>query len=116
MLPIMLQSVPAKTGPGDRYGLGVQIRQTEFGETYGHGGWFPGYLSEMEYFPEQHVAIAVQINTDRVAHPAGKTHSYIVAIAKDIFRGQGKSGAIVHPQIPALALAGDYLGQQGHGR
>jgi D-alanyl-D-alanine carboxypeptidase len=112
MLPIMLQSVPAKTGPGDRYGLGVQIRQTEFGKTYGHGGWFPGYLSEMEYFPEQHVAIAVQINTDGVAQPAGKTHSYIVAIAKDIFRGQGKSAVILHRQIPALGLTGATLGSK----
>jgi D-alanyl-D-alanine carboxypeptidase len=84
MLPVMLESVPARTGPGDRYGLGVQIRQTEFGETYGHGGWFPGYLSEMEYFPEYRVAIAVQINTDGVVHAAGKTHSYIVGIAKEV--------------------------------
>jgi D-alanyl-D-alanine carboxypeptidase len=84
MLPVMLQSVPAKTGPGDRYGLGVQIRQTEFGETYGHGGWFPGYLSEVEYFPKYRVAIAAQINTDGVAHAAGKTHSYVVAIAKEV--------------------------------
>lgn len=85
MLPVMLDSVPARTGPGDRYGLGVQIRQTEFGRTYGHGGWFPGYLSEMEYFPEYKVAIAVQINTDGVPHAAGKTHSYIVGIAKETF-------------------------------
>ena len=103
MLPVMLQSVPAKTGPGDRYGLGVQIRQTEFGETYGHGGWFPGYLSEMEYFPEQHVAIAVQINTDGVAHPAGKTHSYIVALAKDIFDGKQKSAVTFGPLTSAGA-------------
>jgi D-alanyl-D-alanine carboxypeptidase len=106
MLAVMLQSVPAKTGPGDRYGLGVQIRQTEFGETYGHGGWFPGYLSEMEYFPEQHVAIAVQINTDGVAHPAGKTHSYIVAIAKDIFDCKQKSAVTLGPQTPAQVLTG----------
>jgi D-alanyl-D-alanine carboxypeptidase len=88
MLGVMLQSVPAWTGPGDKYGLGVQIRQTEFGETYGHGGWFPGYLSEMEYFPEYRVAIAVQVNTDHFDQPAGKTHSYIVALAKEIFPGK----------------------------
>ena len=52
------------SGPGNKYGLGVQIRQTEFGVSYGHGGWFPGYLSEMEYFPADKVAIAIQFNTD----------------------------------------------------
>ena len=44
--------------------MGVQIHDSKWGKTYGHGGWFPGYLSEMEYFPEQKVAIAVQFNTD----------------------------------------------------
>lgn len=63
-LEAMLAGVEAKTGRGDMYGLGVQIRQSEWGVSYGHGGWFPGYLSEMEYFPEHKVAIAVQFNTD----------------------------------------------------
>jgi D-alanyl-D-alanine carboxypeptidase len=63
-LEAMLAGVEAKTGRGDKYGLGVQIRQSEWGVSYGHGGWFPGYLSEMEYFPEHKVAIAVQFNTD----------------------------------------------------
>jgi D-alanyl-D-alanine carboxypeptidase len=60
----MLTAVEAKTGRGDKYGLGVQVRQSEWGISYGHGGWFPGYLSEMEYFPEHKVAIAIQFNTD----------------------------------------------------
>lgn len=51
-------------GSGNKYGLAVQIRQSAWGTSYGHGGWFPGYLSEMEYFPEHKVAIAVQVNTD----------------------------------------------------
>jgi D-alanyl-D-alanine carboxypeptidase len=34
------------------------------GPSYGHGGWFPGYLSEVEYFPEHKVAIVVQFKTD----------------------------------------------------
>jgi D-alanyl-D-alanine carboxypeptidase len=31
---------------------------------YGRGGWFPGYLSEMEYFPSHRIAVAIQFNTD----------------------------------------------------
>src|SRR5215468_834274 len=56
----LLDAVPAKTGKGHKYGLGVQVRQTDWGVTYGHGGWFPGYLSEVEYFPKRRMAIAIQ--------------------------------------------------------
>jgi D-alanyl-D-alanine carboxypeptidase len=85
MLPVMESGVPAKTGKGDEYGLGVQIRHTQFGTTYGHGGWFPGYLSEMEYFPDQHTAIAVQINTDDFSQVKGRTHNYILWLAEEVF-------------------------------
>jgi D-alanyl-D-alanine carboxypeptidase len=47
-----------------RYGLGVSIRETEFGTAYGHGGWFPGYVTAMAYWPRHKVAVAAQINTD----------------------------------------------------
>jgi len=77
--------VPAKTGKGDEYGLGVQIRHTDLGITYGHGGWFPGYLSEMEYFPDQRVAIAMQVNTDDFAKTKGMPHHYIVELAHTLF-------------------------------
>ena len=64
----LLTGVEAKegrgSGAGNKYGLAVQIRPSEWGVSYGHGGWFPGYLSEMEYFPQQRIAVAVQFNTD----------------------------------------------------
>ena len=82
LLKLMEAGVPAKTGEGDEYGLGVQIRHTDFGITCGHGGWFPGYLSEMEYFPEYNAAIAMQINTDDFAKTKGPTHMYILEMAK----------------------------------
>jgi D-alanyl-D-alanine carboxypeptidase len=40
------------------------MRPSEWGETWGHSGYFPGYISNMEYFPQQKIAIAVQVNTD----------------------------------------------------
>lgn len=68
----LLDGVDAKegrgSGAGNKYGLAVQIRTSDWGVSYGHGGWFPGYLSEMEYFPQNRVAVAVQFNTD-----AGRT-------------------------------------------
>ena len=64
----MLAGVDASSGRGggnkSRYGLGVQIRDSEWGPSYGHGGWFPGYLTEMVYYPEKKIAVAVQFNTD----------------------------------------------------
>jgi len=92
-LQMMEAGVPAKTGKNDEYGLGVQIRHTDFGITYGHGGWFPGFLSEMEYFPEYRVAIAMQINTDDFAKTKGIPHRYIVELAQTLFPEIGKHSA-----------------------
>jgi D-alanyl-D-alanine carboxypeptidase len=88
----MESGVPVKTGKDDEYGLGVQIRHTDFGVTYGHGGWFPGYLSEMEYFPEYNLAVAVQMNTDDFSKTKGIPHAYILEMMK-----------IIAPEFPKLA-------------
>jgi D-alanyl-D-alanine carboxypeptidase len=50
-------------GQGARYGLGVIIRDTPRGVTYGHSGFFPGYLTEMRYYPGSKIAVAVMANT-----------------------------------------------------
>lgn len=47
------------------YGLGVSIdMKGKYGPVVGHGGWIPGYCSSLRYYPEYHVAIAFQVNTD----------------------------------------------------
>jgi D-alanyl-D-alanine carboxypeptidase len=63
LLPVMLDGVPARLGPNTRYGLGVIIRPTPLGESWGHSGYFPGYLTEMAYFPQHRLAVAVQVNS-----------------------------------------------------
>lgn len=63
LLPAMLDGVPARLGPGSRYGLGVILTDTPVGPSQGHSGFFPGYLTEMAYFPELDVAVALQVNT-----------------------------------------------------
>jgi D-alanyl-D-alanine carboxypeptidase len=50
-------------GKETKYGLGVIIRKTQAGTSYGHSGFFPGYLTDMMYFPDKKFAIAVQVNT-----------------------------------------------------
>lgn len=85
----LLAGVPARTGRGDKYGLGVQIRQSDWGESYGHGGWFPGYLSEMEYFPSKKTAIAIQFNTDDLRLLKRMPHAYLLELARVIFEETG---------------------------
>ncbi len=63
LLPLMLDGVPARLGPGSRYGLGVILTDTSAGPSQGHSGFFPGYLTEMAYFPDLDVAVALQVNT-----------------------------------------------------
>lgn len=64
LLPQMLDGVSAPMlGKETKYGLGVIIRPTRAGLAYGHSGFFPGYMTEMMYFPEHKIAVAVQVNT-----------------------------------------------------
>jgi len=86
----LLDAVPAKTGKGDKYGLGVQVRESAWGITYGHGGWFPGYLSEMEYFPQHRAAIAVQFNTDDFRKLKKRPRAYIAEVAEIVLNSAGQ--------------------------
>jgi D-alanyl-D-alanine carboxypeptidase len=64
MLPEMLNGVAAPMlGRETKYGLGVILRPTRAGLSYGHSGFFPGYMTDMMYFPEHKIAVAVQVNT-----------------------------------------------------
>lgn len=64
LLPQMLDGVAAPMlGRETKYGLGVIIRKTSAGTTYGHSGFFPGYMTDMMYFPDSKIAVAVQVNT-----------------------------------------------------
>lgn len=84
LLATMTDAVPAKTGKGDKYGLGVQVRQSDWGPSFGHGGWFPGYISEMEYFPERRIAVAIQFNTDAMRAIKRSPRAYIAEIMRAI--------------------------------
>lgn len=64
LMPEVLDGVAAPAlGGGIRYGLGVIIRDTPLGIAYGHSGFFPGYLTEMRYFPDHGISVALQVNT-----------------------------------------------------
>jgi D-alanyl-D-alanine carboxypeptidase len=76
-----LDGVPARLGRDVRYGLGIMLRPTPLGMTWGHSGFFPGYLTEVMYFPETKVAIAVQVNTSVQRSVGGSPTRFILALA-----------------------------------
>jgi D-alanyl-D-alanine carboxypeptidase len=84
LLPQVVDGVPAPMLGGEtRYGLGVIIRKTRMGTAYGHSGFFPGYMTDMMYFPEYKVAIAVQANTS-VGRSLGKPLGRVLVEAMEV--------------------------------
>jgi D-alanyl-D-alanine carboxypeptidase len=64
LLPEVLTTVDAPDlGKGSRSGLGIEVEQTPLGEAYGHGGFFPGYFTQVRWYPKERIAVALQINT-----------------------------------------------------
>ena len=85
LLPQVLDGVSAPMlGRETKYGLGVIIRQTPAGTSYGHSGFFPGYMTDMMYFPEQKIAVAVQVNTSAPQSFGGKGPGRLLAELAEI--------------------------------
>jgi D-alanyl-D-alanine carboxypeptidase len=90
LLPQVVNGVPAPMlGPETRYGLGVIIRKTRLGTSYGHSGFFPGYMTDMMYFPDQKVAVAVQVNTS-VGRSLGKPLGRVLVEAMEVIKANTK--------------------------
>jgi D-alanyl-D-alanine carboxypeptidase len=78
----LLNGVPAKLGPETKYGLGVIIRPTAMGITYGHSGFMPGYQTDVMYFPELKTAIAVQVNSSAPRVTGRALRSFVTEFAE----------------------------------
>jgi D-alanyl-D-alanine carboxypeptidase len=88
LLPEVLRGVSAPMlGRETKYGLGVIIRQTRVGQSYGHSGFFPGYMTDMMYFPEHKIAVAVQVNSS-VPQNLGKPLGRVLTEAAEIVLGK----------------------------
>jgi D-alanyl-D-alanine carboxypeptidase len=73
LLPQALDGVVAPMlGRDAKYGLATIIRNTPAGVSYGHSGFFPGYMTDMMYFPDKKIAVAVQVNTSAPGSLGGK--------------------------------------------
>lgn len=86
MAAMMVDGVPAKLGPNVKYGLGAIIRPTPSGTTYGHSGFFPGYVTDMMYFPDKKIALAVQVNTSAPGVFGGKGPARLLTEIAEIVR------------------------------
>ncbi len=100
LLPEMLNGVSAPMlGREAKYGLGVIIRPTRAGLTYGHSGFFPGYMTDMMYFPEYKISVAVQVNSSvpqNIGKPLGRV---LVEAAETVL---GKEPPLPTTQNPAV--------------
>jgi D-alanyl-D-alanine carboxypeptidase len=78
----LLDGVPARLGPETKYGLGVIIRPTALGTTYGHSGFMPGYQTDVMYFPELEAAIAVQVNSSAPRSTGRPLRAFVTELAQ----------------------------------
>ncbi|HEU4871719.1 MAG TPA: serine hydrolase domain-containing protein [Pyrinomonadaceae bacterium] len=98
LLPQVLDGVSAPMlGRESKYGLGVIIRKTQVGTSYGHSGFFPGYMTDMAYFPEHKIAVAVQVNTS-VGRNLGKPLSRVLVEMMEVILA--KQGEPAKKDIP----------------
>jgi len=87
MMAPFLDGVPARLGPESKYGLGVIIRPSPLGITYGHSGFMPGYQTELVYFPELKTSIAVQVNSSAPRSTGKSLRAFVLDFAT-IIRGR----------------------------
>ena len=73
----MQTGIKAQTGRDHLYGLGMQIRPGKNGFTYGHSGWYPGYVSDCMYDPGSNISVAIQFNTDNGKQLGQSTETYL---------------------------------------
>jgi len=86
LLKDVLNGVEVRKGSRVRYGLATMIRQTPHGVSYGHNGFFPGFMSEMRYYVNDHLTVAIQINTsdrNRLRQSTGALLDAIVQVVQD---------------------------------
>ena len=82
----LLEGVPSKLGPEAKYGLGVIIRPSPLGITYGHSGFMPGYQTELIYFPDLKASVAVQVNSSAPRTTGRPLRAFAIEFAEIVRR------------------------------
>ncbi|MGZ3777558.1 MAG: hypothetical protein ACXVI9_08165, partial [Mucilaginibacter sp.] len=63
----------------------------KYGTSIGHSGFFPGYMTEMFYFPQYKIAFAVQTNTSDYRNMKISALKVLLEIAKTTFEDSQNS-------------------------
>ena len=80
---MLKDAVAAKLGRDTKYGLGIIIRHTQQGISYGHSGFFPGYITELFYFPQRRLCIALQCNSSDFKNLKMGLQKVVMEIARE---------------------------------
>lgn len=99
----MIQPVGLRTGkPGETgYGLTTFVWKAPAGIHSGHSGFFPGYLTNVEYVKDLKAGIAVQLNSDQ--GPGRSLHGFVIEIAGEPLKHKKPS--------PGRRTKADIIGQ-----
>jgi len=69
---------------GGEWGLGVHIKETQYGRTYGHSGFMPGYSTNMVYYKDQEFSVCIQLNSTKAdTRSVRKVFPELVLIIQD---------------------------------
>lgn len=88
---LLSSAVAAKLGRDTKYALGVIVRQTPLGTAYGHSGFFPGYMTELLYLPQQQLCIAIQCNSSDFKNLKVGLLRIALAVAKEALEEKSKT-------------------------
>ncbi len=99
-LKLMLTPAPYKTTLFENagYGLGSFIAETDGITYYGHTGFSPGYITYVQYLPDNRIALALQVNDDS-SHDNFSLKEYFNTIKK----------VVMSHSLPAAGNAGRSL-------
>jgi D-alanyl-D-alanine carboxypeptidase len=103
-------------GEGAGYGLGVEVGRGKLGTTYGHDGEFPGYLSDVRYFPKYGLAVAVQVNADESEAASRFASTAVEDFAQLVVRELSGRSLAADERESARAAAEAWLGLVDAGR
>jgi len=107
LLPEVFKGVDAPgLGKGAHYGFGVVIEDTPIGKAYGHGGYFPGYVTWVRWYPQQRTAVALQLNTSDdalIARPVRDVMNDLVTALRQSPRAKAPNGPRRHSKKASLA-------------
>ncbi len=101
----MTSAARLNDGTTIRYGMGLNLAETDGRRTIWHGGTINGFRSELEYYPDDDLVIVVLLNTAGPVAPRDLARQIAEAVL-------GKAPARSHPFDGDLTqFAGDFTGK-----